>query len=273
MLDVGAGGLRDPQPVQREQGDQCMLGRWAEPGGYQERAELVAVQGDGIGFVVHPRTADVSGGGMLEELCCDRVLVEPGDGGQPAGDGGAGPAPGFQLPGKACDVDAEDGEQGQGAGAAPAGELAQVQGIRFAGQAAESGQEPGEGEPFGVGEGGLDRGERGGWGGSGHGAPPGGAGTGKAGPGPVPAVKWKPNVSRLVRSRYSPTSECRTPGGPARNAPERCSYVCPGFFRFRFFGREAGNLLDCWVRTRQGWAQCHGLERFRVAGVSGAGSG
>src|SRR5260370_12457429 len=45
-----------------------MRGRWAEPGGYQERAELVAVQGDGIGFVVHPRTADVSGGGMLEEL-------------------------------------------------------------------------------------------------------------------------------------------------------------------------------------------------------------
>jgi hypothetical protein len=32
LLDVGAGGLRDPQPVQREQGDQRMLGRQAEPG-------------------------------------------------------------------------------------------------------------------------------------------------------------------------------------------------------------------------------------------------
>jgi hypothetical protein len=80
VLDVGAGGLGDPQPVQREQRDQRMLDRWAEPGGYQERAELVAVRRDGVRLVVHPRTADVSGRGMLEELFFDGVLVEPGDG-------------------------------------------------------------------------------------------------------------------------------------------------------------------------------------------------
>ena len=114
-----------------------------------------------MGFVVHPRTADVSGRGMLEELFFDRVFVEPGNGAQPPGDGRAGAAAGFQLPGKAFDVDAADGEQAQGAGSAPAGELAQVQRVRVAGQAPESGQEPGEGEPFGIGEGGLDRGERG----------------------------------------------------------------------------------------------------------------
>jgi hypothetical protein len=45
MLDAGAGRLRYPQPVQREQGDQRMLGRRAEPGGDQQGAELVAVQG------------------------------------------------------------------------------------------------------------------------------------------------------------------------------------------------------------------------------------
>jgi hypothetical protein len=33
VLDVGAGGFGDPQPVQREQGDQRMLKRRAEPGG------------------------------------------------------------------------------------------------------------------------------------------------------------------------------------------------------------------------------------------------
>src|SRR5437762_13004927 len=66
-------------------------------------------------------------------------------------------------------------------GPAPAGELAQVQGVRLAGQAAVSGQVPGEGEPFGVGEGGLDRGERGGWGGSDHRVPRGRAGTGRPG--------------------------------------------------------------------------------------------
>jgi len=59
---------------------------------------------------------------------------------------------------------AADGEQVQGAGAAPGGELAQVQRVRVAGQAAVPGQEPGEREPFGVGEDGLDRDERGRWG-------------------------------------------------------------------------------------------------------------
>ena len=34
VLDISAGGLRDPQPVQREQRDQRMLGRRAEPGGH-----------------------------------------------------------------------------------------------------------------------------------------------------------------------------------------------------------------------------------------------
>jgi hypothetical protein len=39
VLDVGAGGLGDPQPVQREQRDRRMLCR-PEPG-YQQRAALV----------------------------------------------------------------------------------------------------------------------------------------------------------------------------------------------------------------------------------------
>jgi hypothetical protein len=73
---------------------------------------------------------------------------------QPAGDGRAGPAPYFEFSGEAFDVGAADGEQGQGAGAAPGGELAQVECVRFAGQAAVSGQVPGEGEPFRIGEGG-----------------------------------------------------------------------------------------------------------------------
>ena len=63
VLDVGAGGLRDPQPVEREQRDQRVLERRAEPGGDQQGAELVAVQGDGMGLIVRPRTADVRGRG------------------------------------------------------------------------------------------------------------------------------------------------------------------------------------------------------------------
>jgi hypothetical protein len=53
VLDVSTAGFGDPQPVQREQGDQRMLQRRAESGGDQQRAELVAVQRDSMGFVVH----------------------------------------------------------------------------------------------------------------------------------------------------------------------------------------------------------------------------
>jgi hypothetical protein len=61
VLDVSTSGLRDPQPVQREQRDQRMH-RWrAEPGRNEERADLVAVQRDGMGFVVDPGPADVCG--------------------------------------------------------------------------------------------------------------------------------------------------------------------------------------------------------------------
>jgi hypothetical protein len=79
---------------------------------------------------------------VLQEFLFDRVLGEPGDGAQPPGDRGAGPAPSFQVAGEGVDVGAADGEQVQGMGAAPAGELAQVKCVGFAGQAAVSGQEP-----------------------------------------------------------------------------------------------------------------------------------
>ena len=63
VLDISAGGLRYPQPVQREQRDQRMLGRRAEPGGHQQRAQFVAVQGGGMGLVIQPRPPDMRGRG------------------------------------------------------------------------------------------------------------------------------------------------------------------------------------------------------------------
>jgi hypothetical protein len=48
VVDVRAGGLGDPQPVQGEQRDQRMLSRRAEPRGDQQRAEFVAVQRDRV---------------------------------------------------------------------------------------------------------------------------------------------------------------------------------------------------------------------------------
>jgi len=72
--DVRAGGLADPQPVQREQRDQRVPGGRAEPGGGQQCAELVAVQRDGAGLVVDPGPPDMGGRGAIQELFLDRVL-------------------------------------------------------------------------------------------------------------------------------------------------------------------------------------------------------
>jgi hypothetical protein len=96
---------------------------------------------------------DVGGWGVIQKVLFDRVLEEPGDGGLPPGNGRAGPAPGLEFPGKAFDVGAADSEQGQGVDTEPGSELAQVQRVSLPGQAAVSGQEPGKGKPFGVGEG------------------------------------------------------------------------------------------------------------------------
>ena len=73
MLDVSAGGLRDPKPVQREQRDQRMLERRPEPGGHQQGSHFVAFQGDGMGLIIQAGPRHVGGRGVVQQLF-DRVL-------------------------------------------------------------------------------------------------------------------------------------------------------------------------------------------------------
>ena len=120
-----------------------MLSWQAEPGGDQQRAELVAVQADGVGFVVQAGPADVCGRGMIEEFFLDGVAVEPGDGAQAAGNAGPGAAAGFEIAGEELDVGAAGLEQAELMLLAPAGELAQVQLVGLTGQPAVAGEEPG----------------------------------------------------------------------------------------------------------------------------------
>ena len=148
-----------------------MLERRAEPCGDQQGAELVAVQSDRRRVIIYPRPPDVRGRRVLEKFLLDGVLVEPRDGAQPPGHGRTGTAAGFQVAGEAFDVSAADGEQVQGAGAAPGSELAQVQRVGLSCQPAIPGQEAGEREPLGVAECRLER-DKGGCGG-GHRVPPG----------------------------------------------------------------------------------------------------
>ena len=67
-------------PVERQQGDQRVLARCAQPGGDQQRPEFVAVQPGGVGLIVQARAAHVRGRGVIEQVFFDRVPVEPGDG-------------------------------------------------------------------------------------------------------------------------------------------------------------------------------------------------
>jgi hypothetical protein len=55
-----------------------MLGRRAEPCGHQQRAELVAVQRDGMGLVIQVRSPRVGGWGMVQEFLLGRVFIESG---------------------------------------------------------------------------------------------------------------------------------------------------------------------------------------------------
>jgi hypothetical protein len=142
-LDVGAGGLGYPQPVQGQQRDQRVLGRRAEPGCHQQRAELVTIQADSVRLIVQPRAAHMGCGRVIEKFFLDRVAVEPGHCAQPPRDGRAGAAAGFEVAGEALDVRAAGGEQVQLVLLAPGRVLAQDQLVGLAGQAAIPGQEPG----------------------------------------------------------------------------------------------------------------------------------
>jgi len=142
-LDVGAGSFRDAEPVEREQGDQSVLGGGAEPGGDQQGADLVAVQPGGVGLVVNPGPTNMGRRRVAEQVFLDRVAVQAGDGGQPPGDRRPGPASCLEVAGEQFDVGAADGEQAQAVLVAPGGELAQVQSGGLSGHAAVPRQEPG----------------------------------------------------------------------------------------------------------------------------------
>jgi hypothetical protein len=83
----------------------------AKTGGDQQRAELVTVQPGSVRLVIEPGTADMRGQRVIKQFFLDGVLVEPGDGAQPPGDGGPGAAAGLQVAGEALDVGAARLEQ------------------------------------------------------------------------------------------------------------------------------------------------------------------
>ena len=82
---------------------------------------------------------------VVEQLFFNGVAVETGHGAKTAADGGASTALGFELPAEALDVSPAHREQVRAVVAAPAHELAQVQGVGISGEPAVAGEETSQG--------------------------------------------------------------------------------------------------------------------------------
>jgi hypothetical protein len=63
-----------------EPDDQSVFDRWPEAGRYQQGADFVAVQANGVGVVIQPRPPNVERWGNGDEAFFFVVAVEPGDG-------------------------------------------------------------------------------------------------------------------------------------------------------------------------------------------------
>ena len=121
----------------------------------------------------------------------------------------ARPGLSFQLAGERLDVGAADGEQAQAAGAAPGGELAQVERVGLAGQPPCAARYPARASRSGSVKAGwiVARAVDGAVVVIGH--LPAGLGP-ELGQRGLPAVKRKLNVSHPARSRYATTANCNS---------------------------------------------------------------
>jgi hypothetical protein len=139
ILDVGADGLGDPQPVEGQQADQRVIPATRQPGGDQQGTDLVAVQAGGAGLVVQSGSTHMRRRRHRDLALLFGVAVEAGHSAQPASDRGPGPTQRLEVAGEALDVGTTRPEHGHPVFGAPGDVLAQVKRVGVAGQAAVTG--------------------------------------------------------------------------------------------------------------------------------------
>jgi len=122
-----------------------MLGCRPKPGCNEQCPYLVAVQADGMGFVIDPGSTDVNSRRMGNQTFLFGVAIEAGHGAQSPTDGGRCPTPSFQLPSVGLDVASPDLKETQMALIAEGDELTKIERIGVAGEPAVATKEPGEG--------------------------------------------------------------------------------------------------------------------------------
>src|SRR5664280_2829502 len=129
-----------------------MLGYGPEPGRDEQRSNLVAVQADGVGFVIDPGSTDVNRRRVGDKAFLLGIAVEAGHSAQSATDGGRCPTPSFQLPSVGLDVASPDLEETQVVLIAEGDELTKIQRIGVAGEPSVDAKEPGKGYVFRTGK-------------------------------------------------------------------------------------------------------------------------
>jgi hypothetical protein len=149
-LDVRADRFGHPQPAERQQRDESVLGCRSEAGGDEQRSDLVAVQADGVGLVVDPGPADMHRRRMGDQAFLLGVAVEAGHRAQPSGDRRGRPTLRLKFAAEGFDVAAADFEQLQMASVAEGDKLAELQRVRVAGQPSVATEEPGQRDMFRV---------------------------------------------------------------------------------------------------------------------------
>jgi hypothetical protein len=149
-FNVGTDLFRDPQPVQRQHGDQGVIAGPGETGGDKHRPDLVAIQPGGIRLIIQPRPANVHRWRVIQQAFFDGVVVQAGDRAQPPRDRCSCPAEVLEMTGERFDVVTTDREQGDPPVVAPPSELAKIQRVRLTGQPRVAAQESRQRSGLGV---------------------------------------------------------------------------------------------------------------------------
>ena len=111
VFDPGANRFGHPEAIERKERNEGMVASTGKARGDEHRTDLVAVQANGVGLVVHFRSTHMNGWGVLNEAFLFGVPVEAGDRPQPSGDRRPRATVGFHLASECFDVRAADVEE------------------------------------------------------------------------------------------------------------------------------------------------------------------
>jgi hypothetical protein len=105
-----------------------------------------------VGLIIQAGPTNMHRRRMLDQALLLGITVEPGHGGEPPADGGAGSTPLLQITGEELYVPSSGVEEPEAPLLAPGQELAHIEGVGLSSATRVAGQEAGQGDLLGSGE-------------------------------------------------------------------------------------------------------------------------